>query len=221
MQIKKRQLNDSESKKLSKKIKELEKINYLKINWIVISTLVLLTCLFAVHIYFYDKSNWSLISKFLVCLCPIIIWIYIENKVKIKKQSSKSLNQLKEIQLKKSIEIIEVEANRIIEFLEKEDEGILYLIETLDGESFYLWTEQYLIPENGNFPCNKFHIYFNNEFKYAIDEKIYCKSEKIDTIQISGDDKWSYFEKRGFPADLELEKQKFEDIIYALKSLED
>jgi len=66
MQIKKRQLNDSESKKLSKKIKELEKINYLKINWIVISTLVLLTCLFAVHIYFYDKSNWSLISKFLV-----------------------------------------------------------------------------------------------------------------------------------------------------------
>lgn len=219
MKISYRILNNTESKKLSNKIKELDKAINLRLNWLIIILFLILTFISAVHIYYYDKSNWSLASKFLVCLCPIIIWIYIENKVKIKKQSSKSLNELRGIQLKNSIEIIKVEATRIIEFLEKEDEGILYLIETFDGQSFYLWNEQYLIPENEIFPCAKFDIYLNNEFKYAIDEKIYCKSDKIDTIKISGDDKWVYFDKRGFPEDLELEKQKFEDIIYALKSL--
>ncbi|MNK69573.1 hypothetical protein D3C87_889650 [compost metagenome] len=219
MQITRRSLNRIESNKLSQYINQFEKANNLKLNWKVIFILLILICLFATHIYYYDKSNWSLISKFLISICPIIIWIMVENKFKGKKEKAKTLNRLKDIKAKNSIEIIDINANRVIEFIEKEDEGILYLIETSNGQGFYLWDEQYLIPENRGFPCTKFEIYLDNDLKYAIDEKICCKGNKIESIKISGENKWKYF-KKGFPQDLEIERRNLDEIIYNIKTLE-
>lgn len=218
MQIKSRELNSDENAKLSLSIKELEKANNLKINWFVIFSLLISTCLFVIHIYYYDKSNWSLLSKFLVGLCPIIIWIYIENKLKIKKQSTKNLNELREFKLKNSIEIFEINANRIVEFLENDDESILYLIETIDGESIYLWDEQYFISENNLFPCNKFDIYLDDVFRKLIGEKVHCKGERIESIKISGEDKWKYF-KKAFPKDLEIERRNLDEVISEIEIL--
>lgn len=143
----------------------------------------------------------------------------VENKFKGKKEKAKTLNRLKDIKAKNSIEIIDINANRVIEFIEKEDEGILYLIETSNGQGFYLWDEQYLIPENRGFPCTKFEIYLDNDLKYAIDEKICCKGNKIESIKISGENKWKYF-KKGFPQDLEIERRNLDEIIYNIKTLE-
>ncbi|WDF46360.1 hypothetical protein PQ459_15835 [Chryseobacterium sp. KACC 21268] len=212
MQITSRKLNSNENDKLSLSIKELEKANDLKINWLVIFSLLISTCLFAIHIYYYDKSNWSLLSKFLVCLCPIIMWIYIENRVKIKKQSNRDLNKMQEFKSKNSIDIIEINTSRIVEFLENDDESILYLIENINGESIYIWDEQYFISENNPFPCDKFEIYLDDIFIKLIGEKVFCKGERIESIEISGEDKWKYFQK-GFPQDLEIEKRNLNEVI--------
>ncbi|MNY00084.1 hypothetical protein D3C86_1325660 [compost metagenome] len=163
MQITRRSLNRIESNKLSQYINQFEKANNLKLNWKVIFILLILICLFATHIYYYDKSNWSLISKFLISICPIIIWIMVENKFKGKKEKAKTLNRLKDIKAKNSIEIIDL--------------------------------------------------------KYAIDEKICCKGNKIESIKISGENKWKYF-KKGFPQDLEIERRNLDEIIYNIKTLE-
>jgi len=214
-----RPLNSSESGRLSKSIRQLEKTVNPKLNLTAILTLLALTVLFAVHIYYYDESNWSLISKFLVCVCPIIIWILIENKFKGRKKRDDGLNDLKKIETRKTINVIEVNASRIIEFTEKEDEGILYLVERTDGQCVYLWDEQYLISGNKPFPCSKFDIYVDNNFKYAIEDKINCEGQVIEPIKISGKDKWTYFKERGFPGDLEIEKLKFDEVLREIKTI--
>lgn len=214
-----RPLNSSESSRLSETIRHLEKATNTKLNWTAILILLMLTVFFAVHIYYYDKSNWSLISKFLVCVCPILIWILIENKFKGRKKRTEGLNELKEIEIRKTINIIEVNASRIIEFTEKEDEGTLYLIEQTDDQCVYLWDEQYLISENKPFPCSKFDIYVDNNFKYAIEDKINCEGQMIEPIKISGKDKWTYFKERGFPGDLEIEKLKFDEVLREIKTI--
>jgi len=219
MKTENRQLDDIESSKLSESITQLEKAINPNLNWKAILILLLLTALFAIHIYYYDKSNWSLISKFLVCVCPIIIWILVENKNNGRKKSKKNLEALKDIEIRKTIHVIKINATRIIEFIEKDDEGTLYLIENTDGQCFYLWDEQYLISEDKPFPCNRFDIYLDNSFKYAIEEKINCKGERIESIKISGKDKWTYFKDKGFPNDLEIEKKKFDEVINEIKTI--
>lgn len=219
MKTENRQLDEIENSKLSERITQLEKAVNPKLNWKAILILLLLTALFAIHIYYYDKSNWSLISKFLVCVCPIIIWILVENKNNGKKKSMSRIEELKDIEIRKTIDIIKINATRIIEFIEKDDEGTLYLIENTDGQCFYLWDEQYLISEDKPFPCNRFDIYLDNSFKYAIEEKINCKGERIESIKISGKDKWTYFKDKGFPKDLEIEKKKFDEIINEINTI--
>lgn len=209
MKAKNRPLDSSESSNLSESIRQLEK-NAPKINWTAILVFSLLTILSAIHIYYYDKSNWSLISKCMVCFCPIIIWIIIENKYKGR---TKTLNELKEIENRKIINVVEINARRVIEFSEGEDEGTLYLIEQEDGQCVYLWDYEYLISEDKSFPCDRFDVYTDNEFKYAIKEKVKCMGERIEPIKISGKDKWDYFDAKGFPNDLEIEKKAFDEVM--------
>lgn len=217
MKTETRILNADETHKLEKSILKLEKAVDAKLNWSAILILLLLTALFAIHIYYYDKSNWSLISKFLVCVCPIIIWVMIENKYKGRKKRISRLKELKEIEKSKTIDIIEMNARRIIEFLEKEDEGTLYLVENTSGECIYLWDEQYLLSEHKLFPCDRFDIYTDNNFTYAIEEKVYCKGKRIESIRISGDRKWSYFKDIRFPSHLEIEQKGLDEIIDEIK----
>ncbi len=219
MKTEKRQLDSNEISQLSESIQRLEKEANPKFNWTAIFILALLTAVFAIHIYYYDKSNWSLISKFLVCVCPIIIWVIVENKLKGRKKKIEVLIELKEIEKRKVINVIEINANRIIEFLEQDDEGILYLIEKTDGQCIYLWDEQYLITEDNPFPCNKFDIYIDSNFKYAIEEKVNCKGEYIESIKVSGNNKWRYFKDRGFPEDLEIESKTLEEVIEEIKTI--
>jgi hypothetical protein len=214
-----RQLNDIEISRLSESIARLEKTVNQKLNWTAIFILLLLTALFSIHIYYFDKSNWSLISKFLVCVCPIIIWVIIENRYKGRKKRTKDLDELKDIERRKTIKVIEINAGRIIEFSEKDDEGTLYLIERTDGQRIYLWDEQYLISEDQPFPCERFDIYADNNFKYAIEEKVNCIGGSVETIKVSGKDKWTYFKQRGFPDDLEIEKKTLDEVISEIKTI--
>lgn len=219
MQTKNRQLNNIEIKILSRYIQKLENELNRKLNWPAILIVCFLCILFAIHIYNYDKSNWSLISKFLIGICPVTIWILVENKYKNRKNDKQFLLDLKHIETSKTINIIEISATRIIEFSEKNDEGAHYLIELKDGQCLYMWDEQYLISENKQFPCKQFEIYIDRNLKYAIEEKVNCKGDKIEALKIPGKVKWEYFKEKGFPLDLEIETKTFDQVIEEIKMI--
>lgn len=215
MEISNRELSDEELKKLSKSLNELEKQS--SYNFFIISILILLTIFSFFHIYYNNFSNWSIISKFLVCSCPIYIWVVIENKLKFKSKSLGLYKSLKNIKQSNSINIISIKANRILEFRESDDEGIFYLVENSEGICFYLYDEQYLIPEQ--FPCDCFDIYTDKNFVYAIDEKLVCKGSKIQLIIVSDKVKSSYFNQNGIPSDLQIENKSFDEIVDLIKKI--
>lgn len=216
--VEKRQINPAERKILTRVINRLEKNSNAKLNWKAIIILTGATILFGIHIYYYEESNWSLPSKFLVCVCPIMIWIIIENKYKGKKKENKILSALKEISEIGLITIIPVNTTRIIEFEQKEDEGTLFLVEINKNERIYLDDEQWLIPHPGKFPCDKFDIYLDKNFAYAINRKVYCNGRKIEPIKVPGNIKWKYFD--GFPEDLSKEPKTFDEILSEIKTVE-
>ncbi|MBC8112563.1 MAG: hypothetical protein H7Y04_16040 [Verrucomicrobia bacterium] len=123
------------------------------------------------------------------------------------------------LQQKELVEVLKIYAKRAIEFEEEGDEGVLYLVESNEGECTYLWNEQYLIPEDGSFPCHIFELYLDDNFKYAIEEKINCIGEKFDSIRVSASKKRDYFKDRNLPEDLDTEKKIFDEVLEELKML--
>lgn len=214
-----RTLNSKEIERVKNIINDFENVVNRSLNWKGIFTLFLLTVLSAIHIFHYDKSNWSLISKLLVVSCPIGIWVILEQKYKGRKKRIDEINKLKEFEKGKPINIIKVQAKRVMEFEEKDDEGILYLIEPTEGNSFYLWNDQWLIPEDLIFPCSEFEIYLDETVKFALERKVNCKGQKIKTIKISSNEKWKYFGRKGFPGDLEKEEKRIEEIETEIKTI--
>lgn len=218
----KRQINPAERRVLAGEINRLEKALKAKLNWKAIIVFALITVLSAIHIYYYDDSNWSLPSKFLVCFGPIGIWVTLEARYKGNKKENKTLNELKEINKRGLINIIPVSTNRVIEFEQKDDEGTLFLIETNKGERIYLSDDQWLIPHPRKFPCDKFDIYLDKEFAYAMCRKVYCAGEKLKPIKVPGELSWKYFEsiERGWPEDLSKETKTFDEILIEIKTVE-
>ena len=218
----KRQINQAERKVLTAEINKLEKTLTTPLNWKAIIIFAIITILSAIHIYYYDDSNWSLPSKFLVCFGPIGIWVTLEIKYKGKKKENKKLDELKEINKNGLINIITVSTNRVIEFEQKDDEGTLFLIENVKGESMYLYDDQWLIPHPRKFPCDKFDIYLDKEFVYAMTRKVYCAGDKINPVKVPGELSWKYFEsmERGWPGDLSKESKTFDEILTDIKTIE-
>ena len=218
----KRQINPAERKILAAEIKKLEKTLIAPLNWKAIIILAIITILSAIHIYYYDDSNWSLPSKFLVCFGPIGIWVTIEMKYKGKKKENKTLDELKKMNKNGLINIIPVSAMRVIEFEQKDDEGTLFLIENDKGESIYLYDDQWMIPHPRKFPCDKFDIYIDKEFAYAMSRKVYCAGKKIEPVRVPGKLSWKYFEgiERAWPGDLSKETKTFDEILTDIKTTE-
>lgn len=77
---------------------------------------------------------------------------------------------------------------------------------------FIFGTSNILFLKNNPFPCDKFDIYLDDIFIKLIGEKVFCKGDRIESIEISGEDKWKYFQK-GFPQDLEIEKRNLDEVI--------
>jgi hypothetical protein len=112
-----------------------------------------------------------------------------------------------------------ITAQRVIIFKEKEDEGILYLIEESSGECFYLWDEQNLIPKKLNFPKQTIEIFLDRSFISAISRKVNCYGNEIEVYKITGDKKWAFFDKCGFPDDMVKSDKSFDEISNELKTL--
>src|SRR5688500_15138247 len=210
-----RPLHATELSKLSTTIQQLEKQEGKPLNGYVVVALAGVAMFSALYMYYYG-THW--IPIVLLVVCPIIIWVMFENKYKGRKGNLKYLNVLKEIERKKSIEVIEVTTSRIIEFDEKEDEGRLFLIEQTDGRCFYLYDVHLLIYEELPFPCDKFEIYKDEIFYTAIDERIYSTGNKIEGIKVSGKVKWDYL-KDQWPDDLEIEEKSLNEVLEEIKNL--
>lgn len=218
MRIEVRKMDHEEMSVLSKNIQELEDIIYGRLNWLLIMGLVIATILSAIHIYYYDKSNWSLPSKLLVISCPIFICGIIGRKYDGRNTNIKIVEEWKAIQLLQAIKVTTIKATRVIKFEETENEGILYLIESNEGNCFYLWDDQYLIPEDGSFPCDIFEVYLDEVFIHIAETKIRCIGEKIKEITISGKHKWTYLEWRGIPYDFENEQKGLDEVMKVIEN---
>ncbi|MDJ1483574.1 hypothetical protein QNI16_23955 [Cytophagaceae bacterium YF14B1] len=214
-----RKLDREEADKISKSIQELEETIYKPLNWPLIIGLVIATGLFATHIYYYDKSNWSFPSKFLVVSCPIWIWILIESKYKGRKKKIELLESWKAVQQSQVARVNKIQAKRVVTFEEYEDEGVLYLIEDIEGKCFYLWDDQYLIPEEEPFPCEIFEVYQDDVLIYSMETKVRCQSEKLKAITVSGEEKWKYFGDRGFPGEFEPEPKGLDGILDEIRTV--
>jgi hypothetical protein len=210
-----RQINSDEERDLVKEINSVTKEIKAPLKWGWIFICLILTGLSVIHIYYYDESNWSVISKILVCVCPILIWCLLELRFKGKKQQRKFLNELQAIVNKGRIAVLRIIAKRVIKFEEKDDEGTLYLIEDVNGNSIYLWDDQYLIPEEVKFPRQNIEIYLDRPVVWALATKVICSGEEVEVLKISGDKKWTFF-KNGFPEDLEKYNKPVDTIIAEL-----
>jgi hypothetical protein len=218
MKLESRPLEREEMAKITATIEELDREVHRGLNVPLIIGLGAVTLGSAIHIYHYDASDWSLISKSLICLCLIIIWLIIEEKYKGRKNRIAGLEALKSMGRSGVVRVCRIQAKRVIAFEEKEDEGVLYLIECDTGKCIYLWDEQYLIPTDGPFPSETIEVYLDDTFKYAVEEKVNCKGKRVDTITVSGKEKWEYFGHRGFPEDFEMEEKGFDEMLKALAS---
>lgn len=212
-----RELLTAERKVLTKVCRSMEQEIYSKLNWKLIIIYILLTILCALHIYYYDKSNWSLPSKFLVCIFPILIWVTIEIKYKGRKKKIDKFQSLNHILNKNEIRIFKINAKQIVKFIEYEDEGTLYLVETVQGERFYLWDDQYMIPKSTNFPNNYFEIYADELIKNSLGRKVVGIGDKLDSLIVKTKDKWTYYGIHGFPDDLEIENKKIDELLEQIK----
>lgn len=214
----KRNINSIEKDKLNARISEIRESLNIRLNWTAIIVLIGITVLSAVHIYYFDKSNWSLISKFSVCAAPIGIWVVIEHYFKQKKNGNKELRSLTEIQNDGKVSVVPLELNRVAKLEEYEDEGDLYLIETKDKECIYLWDAEYLLVDDKEFPSEQVEVYIDDIFKFGIDKKVRCSGNKLTPIIVSGENKWSFYGKVGFPGDLHAEEKSFDKIIEEIKN---
>jgi hypothetical protein len=214
-----RNIDSIEREKLDKRISEIRESLNIRLNWTAIFILLGITAASAIHIYYFDKSNWSLISKISVCVAPIGIWVVVEQYFRQKKNENKELQSLTEIRNENQILVISVELDRIAKFEEYEDEGDLYLVETKDKESIYLWDAEYLLFDDNEFPSEQVEVYVDDTFKFGIDKKVKCSGNKLTPIIVSGESKWTFFKRVGFPGDLQTEEKPFDKIIEEIKQL--
>lgn len=213
-----RNIDSIEREFLDKRISEIKESLNIRLSWTAIFILVGITAASAIHIYYFEKSNWSLISKLFVCVAPIGVWVVVEQYLKQKKNGSKELQSLTEIQNKNQISVVPLELNRIAKLEEYEDEGDLYLIETKDKKCVYLWDAEYLLIDDKEFPSDQVEVYVDDTFKFGIDKKVKCSGNKLTPTIVNRENKWSFFEMVGFPGDLQVEEKSFDEIIEEIKN---
>lgn len=209
-----RNINPVERKKLEKGILNIEESLGTRINGLVVFILTGITIASAVHIYYFDKSHWSLISKLSVCVAPIGIWVLIEQYFKQKKIWREELKSLFEIRTQSHISVFPIDLNRIAKL--KGDEDDLYLIETKDKKCVYLWDDEYLLLEDKDFPSEQMEVYVDDTFKYVLNKKVKCFGSKVLPILVEAKKQEPFYEKMGFPEDLQIETRTFDSIIEAI-----
>lgn len=215
----KRNIDIIEKERLNVRVSEVRKSLDSSLNWVVIFILTGIIIASAIHIYYFDKSNWSLISKFSICAAPIGIWSVIEQYFEQKKNGNKQLKNLTEIQNENQITVVSIELNRIAKLEEYEDEGDLYLIETKDKKCIYLWDVEYMLVDDKEFPSDQIEMYVDDTFIVGIDKKVKCSGNKLTPIIINAESKLSFFEKVGFPENLQLEEKSFDKIMEEIVSI--
>ena len=133
------------------------------------------------------------------------------------RKDKKLLNLLLDIYNSKKLEVYSVNANQVIRFGDRGEPEVFYLIKENNGQAFYLYDEK-LFTDNNQFPCEEFEIYLSPELVEAFQQMVNCVSKnKIRPIVFDTDKMWEYFDKRGWPKDLEYENKSFETVAEELR----
>lgn len=213
----KRNINQNEKAKLDTRVLEIQTRLGVGLNFKVVLFLFGISIASGFHIFYYDDSNWSLLSKLLIVTTPIGIWVVIQEYFKQKKNSNKELNSLVELQESGQISVMSININRIAKLQEHEDEGDLYLIENKENKCIYLWGAAFLPMGDKEFPSEQIEVYVDELVMSAINKRVNSNGKKLNPILVSTECKWAHYSKVGFPEELQLLGQTFDDILLEIE----